>query len=140
MPNAVYSADLEEFRLSLFANKIEDANSLRVENTGCGTQPPDINRCSWCGICMPLPIYQTIIIDTATGIQEARSTSEPDPIVCQLEEVVKAVDELVEVSLCQAPCEVVHEIANVGIVSAGQYGTSLVLIASYLLKRTGPGK
>ena len=85
MLNAVYTADLEEFRLSLLANKIEDANSLRVENIGGGTQPPDINRCSCCGIWMPSPIYPTIIIDTATGIQEACSTSEPDPIVCQLE-------------------------------------------------------
>ena len=37
------------------------------------------------------------------------STSEPDPIVCQLEEVDQAVDALLEVCLCQAPCALVHE-------------------------------
>ena len=123
MPIAVYSADLENFRLSLFANKSEDVKSL-VENIVSGfalpssptklTMPkPDSNRCSWCGIWMPLQDFPIASIDTTTVLKEACSTSEPDHIVCQLEEVAKAVDELLEVSLCQAPCELVQDIANI---------------------------
>ena len=122
MPSAVYATDFEDFRLSLFANNNADVMSLRVESTVNGsalsssptilTMPkPDCNRCSWCGIWMPLPINPITIV--TTDVKEACSTSEPDPISCQLEEVVKAVDELLELSLCQAPCAMGQEIAKI---------------------------
>ena len=61
MPIAAYSANLEEFRQTLYANS-DDAKSLRGESTVAGlasfsptmhlvpTQATGFNRCSWCGI------------------------------------------------------------------------------------------
>ena len=72
------------------------------------TLEQDCNRCAWCGIWMPLPVNPIIV---TTDVLEASSTSEPqpDPIICQLAEVDRAVDALLEVCLCQAPCALVHE-------------------------------
>ena len=109
MPIAAYAADLEQFRLKIYANSDDDLS----------TRGPDCNRCQWCGIWMPLP--NTSII--TTEVKEASSTSvaepvedsctiittvvkeatpEPDPLTGQLDKVGKAVDELLELSLCQA--------------------------------------
>ena len=114
MPIAAFSANLEEFRQSLFANKSEDVKTTRVESTvgGSFAQSPCSNRCSWCGIWMPLPNHPITIMETTTDVKEACSTSDPDPLVRQLEEVDKAVDALLEVSLCQAPCALVHANTN----------------------------
>jgi len=113
MPLAAYSADLEHFRQELYANN-DDENAL-------STRGPDCSRCQWCGIWMPLP--RPIIITTdvkeasstseaapveepstiiTTVVKEASYTPEPDPLTCQLDKVGKAVDELLELSLCQA--------------------------------------
>ena len=109
MPIAAYAADLEQFRLKIYANSDDDLSS----------REPDCNRCQWCGIWMPLPNARII----ATEVREASSTSvaepvedlctiittvvkeatpEPDPITGQLEKVGNAVDELLELSLRQA--------------------------------------
>ena len=109
MPIAAYAADLEQFRLKIYANSDDDLS----------TREPDCNRCQWCGIWMPLPNARII----ATEVREASSTSvaepvedlctiittvvkeatpEPDPLTGQLEKVGNAVDELLELSLCQA--------------------------------------
>ena len=109
MPIAASAADLEQFRLKIYANSDDDLS----------TREPDCNRCQWCGIWMPLPNAGII----TTEVREASSTSvaepvedsctiittvvkeatpEPDPLTGQLEKVGKAVDELLELSLCQA--------------------------------------
>ena len=120
MPLAVHSANLEEFRQSLYANSSDDAKPLRLESYVDGvasslhntmhivpTQAPDCNRCAWCGIWMPLPPIKQIIV-TPTAL-EASSPSMPDPLLCQLAEVDRTVDALLEACLCQAPCALVHE-------------------------------
>ena len=111
MPTAVHANNLEEFRQSLFANKRDDDMPSRVESTVDGTTSTpaqDCNRCAWCGIWMPLPINRIIV---TTDVLDASSTSEPvpDPLLCQLAEVDLAVDALLDVCLCQAPCALVHE-------------------------------
>ena len=121
IPIAACSADLEEFRHSLYANNNSD----------------DCNRCLWCGIWTPIP--NSPITTITTEVKEAGSTAEaepkpcqleekdnaedprtiittvvkedcrsaePDPICCQLDVVVRAVDELLELSLCQPPCTI----------------------------------
>ena len=119
MPLAVHAANLEDFRQSLYTVKSDDVKPLRVESAVGGialssipehivpTQAPDCNRCSWCGIWIPLPIAP--LFDTRTDVSEACRPSEPDPIESQLEEVDQAVDALLEICLCQAPCALVHE-------------------------------
>ena len=100
MPLAVHSANLEEFRQSLYAIKSDDVKPLRLESSVDGiassshptvhivpTQSPDCNRCAWCGIWMPLLINQMIVTPT---VLEASSPSKPDPIICQLAEVDRA--------------------------------------------------
>ena len=118
MPLAVHAANLEDFRQSLYTER-DDVKPLRTESAVGGialssfpehivpTQAPDCNRCSWCGIWIPLPIAP--LFDTMTDVSEACRPSEPDPIESQLEEVDQAVDALLEVCLCQAPCALVHE-------------------------------
>ena len=119
MPIAAYSADLEDFRQALYANR------------------DDCNRCGWCGIWIPIP--NNPITTITTDVKEACCTAEadpiscqldeidkavdpytiitivvkedccstePDPICCQLDVVVNAVDELLELSLCQPPCTI----------------------------------
>ena len=128
MPLAAYSADLEEFRQKLYANS-DDALS---------TRGPDCNRCQWCGIWMPLPKASIIITNDVKGasstpeaepeefdqavedppitiittvVKEASCSPELDRLTYQLDKVGKAVDELLELSLCQAQCSFGQQIA-----------------------------
>ena len=52
------------------------------------------------------PINQIVVTPTVLA---ASSPSKPDPLLCQLAEVDRAVDALLEACLCQAPCALVHE-------------------------------
>ena len=83
LPKAVYAADLEEFRHTLYC-KEEPVLTNPLE--------PCINRCMWCGIWTPLPT-QPIIATTR------------QPLLQQLEAVDTSVDALLEECLCQAPFE-----------------------------------
>jgi len=86
LPKAVYAADLEEFRHSLYCKEV---SPVLIHD-----KPPCTNQCMWCGIWTPLPTPPIIAV-----------ASTQQPLFQQLQACDKTVDALLEVCLCQVPSE-----------------------------------
>ena len=86
LPKAVYAADLEEFRHSLYCKEV---SPVLIHD-----KPPCTNQCMWCGIWTPLPTPPIIAI-----------ASTQQPLFQQLQACDKTVDALLEVCLCQVASE-----------------------------------
>ena len=99
MPSAVYSADLEKFRSDLYTEK---ENHAPASSTPIAEESHQTTLvCSWCGIWQPLPV-QTICSVHPASIEEIDTSLHDPDVLDKLREVDKAVDALLDASLCQA--------------------------------------